>query len=150
MNGCLHVSRTSWKQVLRDFQRVKKVSPQCDVCKTLRTGLWLCLSCESPLYVCPEHLLDHAHPLFCSVGQAVLYCTACGVSMPEESVPQVSAVIEWATSVRVCGQAGLKNLGKTCYMNSALQCLNHIPALSRYFIEVYPQYCAAVQPEYFS
>ncbi|CAH2354787.1 ubiquitin carboxyl-terminal hydrolase 12 [[Candida] railenensis] len=31
------------------------------------------------------------------------------------------------------GQSGLTNLGNTCYMNSALQCLVHIPEIDSYF-----------------
>ena len=34
---------------------------------------------------------------------------------------------------------GLRNVGLTCYMNSTLQCLLHIPELNNYFLNIYPQ-----------
>ena len=33
---------------------------------------------------------------------------------------------------------GLRNVGLTCYMNSTLQCLLHIPELNNFFLNVYP------------
>lgn len=32
------------------------------------------------------------------------------------------------------GKVGLKNLGNSCYLNSTLQCLSHIPLLTSYFM----------------
>ncbi|CAA0842421.1 Ubiquitin carboxyl-terminal hydrolase 5 [Striga hermonthica] len=44
---------------------------------------------------------------------------------------------ERATRGSSCGLTGLLNLGNTCFMNSAIQCLVHTPEFAQYFREDY-------------
>lgn len=92
----------------------------CSCCKTI-TILTVVCSCKYAVYCstkCKQS--DKANHKF--------RCPNEGESEEEEKV-----LVLCDNSMR--GLTGLRNLGNTCFMNSGIQCLMHISALTTYFLE---------------
>jgi ubiquitin C-terminal hydrolase len=59
--------------------------------------------------------------------------------LPQDIVGQPIATGECflASLLSKAGIVGIRNLGNTCYMNSVLQCISHLPPFVTYFLSPY-------------
>lgn len=86
-------------------------------------------TCGDPIYEhsCPMDqritLSDELQPVESSLQKILIEKT------------KVSCDTSVSKAVAQPGQCGLQNIGNTCFMNSALQCLSNVPELTQYILE---------------
>uniref|UniRef100_A0A8C7VMK8 Ubiquitin carboxyl-terminal hydrolase n=1 Tax=Oncorhynchus mykiss TaxID=8022 RepID=A0A8C7VMK8_ONCMY len=116
------------------IRKYKRIEKQFDVVERAETRLWMKSS-----DTCCERLRNvHVNVLDSSLssGMTVIMEMRNEDGTWPSSRPQIMNSVEEQESYRgQPGVCGLTNLGNTCFMNSALQCLSNTPPLTEYFLQ---------------
>ena len=140
MNICLHARAV---QTPLRVKRLPKQELKCAVCAgpSNECGqLELCVRClleARIVLVCTSDLRSHEHSLYVNLATKQLACLTCRVRCECSGSALLNSFFRLGPVLFV-GHCGLSNLGNSCYMNSAIQCLVRTPGVAEFFLAVLP------------
>jgi Ubiquitin carboxyl-terminal hydrolase len=130
--SCIYVARSP----LRCQKCSYDIGPEYNTWVSL-VGL---LRNHEKIFLCEDHIdLSDKDKIYLNLTDLSYWCLECEIRY-QENIKLTDFIVSLLDYDQLPGIRGLKNLGNTCFINSAVQCLSNCTPLKYYFLqELNPQ-----------